>query len=127
MDAVTGPLKRPRPAWVVAAVVFLVLAGIAFFTVDTPVVGWVHEHRIDAWAKRWVWVRKLKFDWPGHFLCTVIIAGLVAVFHRSGLHGAVTLLLAGVLTGFNSVIKWVAGRERPDWKTGEPFMTFEPF
>jgi membrane-associated phospholipid phosphatase len=111
----------------VAFVVFGVLAAVAFFTVDARVVHWVHDHRIDAWAKRWVWVRKLKFDWPGHFLCTAIIAGGVAVFHLSGLRGAATLLLAGVLTGANSVVKWVAGRSRPDWTTGTPDLTFRPF
>jgi membrane-associated phospholipid phosphatase len=122
----TGPLKRPRRGWIVAVVVFLALAGVAFFTVDARVVHWVHDHRIDAWAKRWVWVRKLKVIWPGHFACTVLIAALLA-FHRSAPRGSAMLLLAGVLTGFNSVIKWMAGRSRPNWTTGTPDMTFEPF
>jgi membrane-associated phospholipid phosphatase len=123
----TQPLKRPRRGWIVAFFVFAVLAVVAYFTVDARVVHWVHDHRIDAWAKRWVWVRKLKFDWPGHFLCTVIIAAGVAVFHRTQFRGAATLLLAGALTGANSVIKWMAGRSRPDWTTGTPDMTFRPF
>jgi membrane-associated phospholipid phosphatase len=123
----TGPLKRPRRGWIVAIVIFVMLAAVAFFTVDARVVHWVHEHRIDAWAKRWVWVRKLRFDWPGHFFCTIVIAALVGVFHRTHLRGAAMLLIAGVLTGANSVVKWVAGRSRPDWTTGTPDMTFHPF
>jgi membrane-associated phospholipid phosphatase len=119
--------RPPARGWLIAVVAFLVLAGVAFFTVDARVVHWVHDHRIDAWAKRWVWVRKLKVIWPGHFLCTVVIAALVAVFHRTGLRGAATLLLAGALTGANSVVKWMAGRTRPNWQTGEPDMTFDPF
>ena len=37
------------------------------------------------------------------------------------------VLLAGFLTGFNSVIKWMAGRSPPHRTTGTPDMTFEPF
>jgi membrane-associated phospholipid phosphatase len=110
------------------AVAFCVLAAVSYRYWDARVVGWVHERGIDAWAKRYVWVRKrLLFAWPGHFVCTMLIAALVGTFHRTGVRGAMTVLLAGALTVANSVIKWVAGRSRPDWKTGAPSMEFHPF
>src|SRR5207237_8966235 len=52
---------------------------------------------------------------------------LIELFHPSGVRGAWPILLAGVITGINSVIKWSAGRARPDWKTGTPSFDFHPF
>jgi membrane-associated phospholipid phosphatase len=72
-------------------------------------------------------VRKLRVIWPGHFFCTLLIAALVAMVHRLRWRGAVVVLVAGMITAVNSVIKWGAGRSRPDWKTGTPGMDFHPF
>jgi membrane-associated phospholipid phosphatase len=126
----TQPLKRPRRfgrGWIVGALILSALTIVAYFQWDARVVHWVHDSCLDKATKQWVWVRKLKVIWPGHFLCTLVIAALVAIYHRTGGRGAMVLLLAGILTGANSVIKWFAGRSRPDWKTGEPGMTFHPF
>jgi membrane-associated phospholipid phosphatase len=124
-DAKQG--RRWGNGWWVGALLFCGLAVVAYFALDAKVVHWVHDHGVDAGTKKWVWVRKLRFIWPGHFLCTLIIAAVVAVTHRTHLRGAATLVLAGVITGLNPLIKWQAGRHRPDWKTGEPSMSFTFF
>jgi membrane-associated phospholipid phosphatase len=119
--------KRARPGVGLGIVAFLALAAVAYFTLDARVVHWVHDRRIDAATRKLDWIRKLRFIWPGHYLCTLVIAILVALFHRAGGRGAAALLLSGALTGFNSLFKWMAGRHRPDWHTGEPSMTLHPF
>jgi membrane-associated phospholipid phosphatase len=119
---------RRRWGWWIAVVVFCALAALSVYLLDARVAAWVHERGIDAWAKKYVWVRrKLKFLWPGHFACTVVIATLVAWLHRSGLRGALVVLVAAVITGLNSVIKWGVGRPRPSWKSGEASFVVDPF
>src|SRR3954454_22161489 len=122
--------ERPRrcgKGWWVGALLFSVFAVAAYHTLDARVVHWLHDHGVDAASKKWVWVRKLRFIWPGHFLCTMIIAAIVAIVHRTHLRSAVTLVLAGLITGLNSLIKWEAGRHRLNWKTGEADLAFHPF
>jgi membrane-associated phospholipid phosphatase len=113
--------------WVLASLAFSLLALISLYTLDIPTVRYVHDHHIDTLTKFWIRLRKLKFDWPGHFLCTLIIAALIALFHQTGLRGAVTLLLAGIFTGANSLIKWIVGRNRPISQTGTASFTLHPF
>jgi membrane-associated phospholipid phosphatase len=124
-DEETQPPKW-QGLWVLGVVVFCVLALLSFVWADARVVEWVHAHRVDAWAKRWVWVRKLRVIWPGHFFFTLLIAAIVTMVHRLRWRGSVLVLAAGVITAANSVIKWCAGRSRPDWKTGTPGMDFHP-
>jgi membrane-associated phospholipid phosphatase len=126
-DGETQPLKWQGHGWAVGVVVFCLLALVAYFWMDVGVVEWVHGHGVDAWAKRWVWVRKLKVIWPGHFFCTLVIGAVVAMVHRTGWRGAALVVVAGIFSAANSVIKWGAGRSRPNWKTGEPGMDFHPF
>jgi dolichol-phosphate mannosyltransferase len=126
--AYRGSIKSPRRwAWLIFTILFSVLAIISYLTWDARTVQWLHANGIDAWAKKWVWLRKLRIIWPGHFFFTLVIALLVVFFHRSGWRGAWLILLAGVITGVNSIIKWGAGRARPDWKTGTPSFDFHPF
>ena len=119
--------RRPH-LWALAALLFAALAICSVYLWDARVVEWVHRTGLDAATKKWNWVRKRGAPlWPGHFLCTLVIAALLAIFHRSGLRGACMLILAGILTGTNSIIKWAVGRNRPDWKTGTPSFTLHPF
>jgi len=129
MTPTTPPTPTPRPqrGWLLAFAIFALLTVVAYFTLDARVAHWVHDHRLDALMKKWVWVRKLRVIWPGHFLCTLVIAACIATLHRTGLRGALQLLLAGVITASNSILKWIAGRSRPNWKTGQPSFDFTPF
>jgi dolichol-phosphate mannosyltransferase len=115
----------------VLAVVFCALAIVSFFIWDAHVVEWVHAHGVDRAAKgdHWWWVRKKwgRLIWPGHLFCTMLIAFLLMVFHRAGLRGAWLLLLAGIFTGANAIIKWCVGRSRPDAKNGTPSFEVHPF
>jgi dolichol-phosphate mannosyltransferase len=125
----TSPRGR-FSGWGLAVTALAILAILSYLAIDARVVAWVHSHGIDQAAKEhWWWVRKkwARLIWPGHFLCTLVIAALITIFHRTGARGAVLLLLAGVFTASNSIIKWIAGRPRPDAKTGMPSFTFHPF
>lgn len=53
----------------------------------------------------------LKF--PGTYWATLVIAAAVAIGHRAHLRAAGIVALAGLLTGVNSLIKWIVGRHRP--------------
>jgi membrane-associated phospholipid phosphatase len=121
--------KKPRLAGVVAGfVLFTVLAIVALYLWDARVVEGVHRVGLDKWAKKWNWIRKRgAIVWPGHFFCTLLVAALVARFHRTRWRGAVLLILAGVFSGVNSIIKWGVGRNRPEWTTGTPSFTPHPF
>lgn len=124
--------RRVGPSWVWILVVaaFCALAVASCFLWDARVVEWVHTNGIDRAAKdHWWWVRKKwgRPIWPGHFFCTMLIALLIMISHHTGLRGACLLLLAGVFSAANSIIKWGVGRSRPDWKTGTPSFTLYPF
>src|SRR5690242_12318993 len=87
--AYSGSISSPRRwGWLIVTVILCVLAVISYLSWDARTLQWLHAHGIDAWAKRWVWVRKLRVIWPGHFFFTLLIALLVALFHRSGWRGA---------------------------------------
>jgi membrane-associated phospholipid phosphatase len=119
--------RRPH-LWALGVLLCAVLAICSVYFWDARVVEWVHRSGLDAATKKWNWIRKRGAPvWPGHFLCTLVIAALLAIFHRSGLRGACMLILAGIFTGSNSIIKWAVGRSRPDWKTGTPSFTLHPF
>jgi len=47
--------------------------------------------------------------------------------HRTRWRGAVLLIVAGIFSGANSIIKWSVGRSRPEGKTGTPSFTLHPF
>jgi membrane-associated phospholipid phosphatase len=119
--------RRPH-LWALGVVLCAILAICSVYLWDARVVELVHRTGLDAATKKWNWIRKRgAVIWPGHFLCTLLIAALVAIFHRTRLRGAAMLLLAGILTGSNSIIKWAVGRSRPEWKTGTPSFTLHPF
>ena len=60
----------------------------------------------------------LKF--PGSYWATAAIALAVLALHAQRGRGAVIVAVAGLLTGVNSLIKWIAGRRRPVTGT-DPF------
>lgn len=133
-QALTEPLHLEKTArrgrfsgWAIATLIFSLLAIMSVYTLDAPTAHWVHDHRIDTLTKTLVKIRKLKFDWPGHFLWTLLVAALIALFHRTSVRGAWLLLLAGIFTGANAFIKWAVGRNRPVSQTGMPSFALHPF
>ena len=128
--AVPHAVARPRltwsPVWLCAAAAFAGLAVVAFFTVDGPVAQWMYASGWERAAEQFSWFRRnFTFLWPGHFFCTILIAILVARYARAGGRGAALVLLAGGFTVAGTVIKWIAGRERPS--DGQPRFEFNPF
>ncbi|HEY7115021.1 MAG TPA: phosphatase PAP2 family protein [Tepidisphaeraceae bacterium] len=121
--------RREREwGWLFALGVFVALAAVSYAAWDDPLVRWVHAHGIDKATKQyWWWVRKARVIWPGHFASTVLIALIIGFVHRAHWRGAALILLAGVFSGANSILKWAAGRQRPNPKLGEPSMAFHPF
>jgi len=106
-----------------------VLAICSVYFWDARVVEWVHRTGLDASTKKWNWIRSKwrAVLWPGHFFCTLVIAALLARFHRGRFYGACLLIVAGVFSGSNSIIKWMVVRNRPDWKTGTASFALHPF
>jgi len=112
--------------WWMAAILFLVLAGAAALTVDAPVSRWVFENGWERASEKFSWFRrKLTFLWPGHFLCTILIAVGVGLYSRAGGKGAALILLSGAVTASNGILKWLTGRARPS--DGQPTFDFHPF
>lgn len=71
-------------------------------------------------------VFKQRIVWPGHFVCTILIAGIVAAIRRADRGRAAALvLLSGALVLSNSLLKWIFGRGRPI-NGVEPWV-FHPF
>jgi membrane-associated phospholipid phosphatase len=133
-QAIPKPLQLEKAArrsrfsgWGLATLICSLLALISLYTLDAPIVHWVHDHHVDIITKTLVRIRKLKFDWPGHFVWTLLVAALIAFFHRTSERGAWLLLLAGIFTGANALIKWIVGRNRPVSQTGTPSFTLHPF
>ncbi len=65
---------------------------------------------------------------PGEYVVTVLIAGIVAYLSQPSvrwMNGAF-VLLCGLLSGINGLIKWIAGRARPFRELGEAAPTNYP-
>jgi membrane-associated phospholipid phosphatase len=101
--------------WALLVLLWLVLlcAGMAG---DRPVATAIHHAGIDAFffdAKhhtRW-FTSVLKF--PGTFWFTLCIVGGLVGSKQIGPRQAIFILLAGVISGINWLIKWTVGRMRP--------------
>ncbi len=50
---------------------------------------------------------------PGQFVFTLAVAVLLWLFRRAGWKCSAFVVLAGVISGGNVLIKWIAGRTRP--------------
>ncbi len=134
IDASFATGRGPRGygyGWTIAAGALCALALVAFFTADGRLVHFIHDRGIDAATKKLGWIRhppKMPPFWfPGHFASTLVIAIVVGVYSRVGGRGAALVLLSGFFSGANALLKWIIGRPRPDWKTGQPGMEFHPF
>ena len=57
---------------------------------------------------------------PGDIRCSVAIAILLVMFHPKKWAGAAALMLSAIASGINWLIKWIAGRHRPN-KVIDPF------
>jgi membrane-associated phospholipid phosphatase len=104
---------------------------IAFFialSVDYPVAHWVHTSGFGKHVEGKWWAQVIKE--PGEFRFTVIIAGILLLARQIRPKQAVFVVLAGVVSGANSLVKWLVGRTRPYKLPGtyelKPF-TLHPF
>lgn len=111
--------------WLPAVLMLLALAVVSVFTVDAAVVGWVHRAGIDAGLRKSGLTGVLRL--PGYYPFTLAVAAVLWFAHPLGWRAAGLLALAGALSGLNQVCKWMAGRTRPDHRTGEPHFDFAPF
>jgi membrane-associated phospholipid phosphatase len=50
---------------------------------------------------------------PGNFWFTLAVAALLWLFRRSGWKCSVFVILTGVVSGANALLKWIVGRTRP--------------
>jgi membrane-associated phospholipid phosphatase len=124
-DTIPMVRKSHSGGWIVLG--WLSLIAIAF-TVDRPVAIWVHANGIDA-AVRSAWIAKvLKF--PGTFYFTLIFTATAVFIRRVRINEAIFILLAGVTSGANWILKWTIGRMRPYKIPGpdQPYpFRFHPF
>jgi membrane-associated phospholipid phosphatase len=120
--------------WIVAFIVALV--------VDTPVATRVHTSGTCSYIQHAVWPSNYSIGrrhlpaWPailkapGVFWTTVAVVSLLAILRQINGKQCVFVLLAGVMSGLNSPIKWIVGRYRPYKSPGpvqpNPFH-IEPF
>src|SRR5438094_306670 len=101
-----------RVAIIVARAIALALAAM----VDRPVAAWVFQSGIAARIKSSHLDEVLKI--PGHIFFTLALAAVLAIAHRW--RWSLLVLLAGVISGVNQIIKWIAGRYRPMKVPGHP-------
>lgn len=100
---------------------------VALF-LDIPVSTWAHNSGLAPWLKDHVVVAHI-IRFPGHFLFTIAMCAILII--RSGikdlrlLDKPAIVLLAGILSGINSIFKWMVGRIRP--YHGVPPFELHPF
>ena len=101
-----------RLAIIVAWVCALALAAL----LDRPMAAWVFQSGVAAKVKSSHLDAALKI--PGHIFFTLAPAGVLVAMHRW--RWSLLVLLAGVISGVNQIIKWIAGRYRPMKVPGHP-------
>ena len=101
--------SRRNSRVVLLALIWLVLF-VAALLLDRPVADWVRHAPLYNRGSWFVPVLKL----PGHFLFTLIVCLMLAIFHRRTWRAAVPLLISGPMVGAGYVLlKWIVGRRRP--------------
>ncbi len=90
--------------WIVSFVIALLL--------DTPVARWIHDSGIRRYVQQAdYWPEILKA--PGDFRFNLAVVVVLIIARQINWRQGVLVVLAGVASGLNSVIKWIAGRYRP--------------
>ena len=99
------------------------------FAVDRPVAQFLRDSEFPARFKGSLLAEVLKI--PGDFWFTATVGVLLWIFHPRGWRAAVLVCLAALVSGINSILKWMAGRVRPFKLPGRPDellpFQFEPF
>jgi len=101
--------------------------GIAL-SLDAPIANWVHASGLAKHVEGKWWAQVIKA--PGDYLFTIVVAILLLQTRKIRQRQAVFLLLAGIVSGANFLVKWIVGRIRPYKLPGvddlRPFE-FHPF
>jgi membrane-associated phospholipid phosphatase len=100
----------------VAVIVGWALALALAAALDRPVASWVFQSGIATTIKSSRLDDVLKS--PGHIFFTLALAAVLVAAHRW--RWSLLVLLAGVISGVNQIIKLVAGRYRPMKVPGHP-------
>lgn len=113
-------MSQRRPTIFLLVLLWLLLLAIAA-PFDIPVAralehaGWVQ-------SLQWLWPI---LRWPGNFIFTLVIAGILLIFHPWKWRAAGLLCLSGIMSGlFTVLLKWCVGRTRPP-KSDPPFAAFQ--
>src|SRR5688572_9081389 len=117
----TLPLRAgsQKPRTVLVLSLWLAAFGAAL-ALDRPVAQYVHDQGWDmkkSWKRRTVYLAEA-IKLPGTYRGTAAVMVVVFVIcarrsRRNGFQAAALLGVTGTLTGFNGLIKWLAGRRRP--------------
>ena len=98
----------------------LAIWPLVLLRVDVPVAAWVHDHAFSAAEVRTLAVLR----WPGHFLFTLCVAGILLWRRREWTGPTVLLIATAAASLVTAIAKYVFGRNRPfkgrgpfDWLT----------
>ena len=95
-------------------VILVAIWTIAFFVavgLDYPIANWVHTSGFGKQVEGKWWAQVIKE--PGEFRFTVAIALLLMFAKQINPKQATFIILAGVISGLNALVKWIVGRSRP--------------
>ncbi|HEX4054153.1 MAG TPA: phosphatase PAP2 family protein [Tepidisphaeraceae bacterium] len=125
---------KPRgPKKSIIVVASLAVMFCIALVLDVPVSTWAHDSGLAGWLKgHWLLTHIIRI--PGHFIfftlpvCVVILIREWAKNDRDGppvWKKPAIVLLAGILSGINALLKWMIGRIRP--YHGVPPFELHPF
>lgn len=117
-------IRPTRRAYIFCIVLWIVLLCAAFF-VDRAVAQWVQRTRPldknDPATKVLIFIVRR----PGNFWFLLIVAFALFLWHARKGVAAAALVLSGMGSGINALIKWTVGRHRP--VIGIAPFEFHPF
>ena len=93
-------------------IAFWILALVIALCIDSHVAQWTYDAFPHFKGSTLASVLKL----PGYYPFTLVLAGLVLIFHRKTWRAALPIVLGGPLAGLAYLIlKWIVGRKRPEF------------
>lgn len=125
---VTSKSGRVSRRFLIQTIVWMCVLAVGF-AIDRPVAQYLHDSGFAARFKGSLLADVLRS--PGFFWFTLGVAAAFWVFHPWRWKAAGLVVLAGIASGVNALIKWIAGRPRP-FKVPGHFnsllpLTFHPF
>jgi len=90
---------------------FWIIAFIIALYLDYPIAHWVHTSGFGKQVEGKWWAQIIKE--PGEFGFTIAVALLLAIIKQIKPKQAVFVILAGIASGSNALVKWIVGRFRP--------------